>query len=129
MHIKGLFDYIILMENSVTEIDYLDNASYDTLLSQNIVFLNLVDASAVNTLIECVIRNVPILINPIPPVVEILGTNYPLYYNSFYEASKLLEDPQNIQNAFDYLAKIEKFAFNINEFMVNLKEIISKYTQ
>jgi hypothetical protein len=115
------------MEHSVTELDYLDNNAYDTLLSQNIVFLNMVDASAINTLIECIVRNVPILINPIPPVVEMLGKNYPLYYNSFYEASKLLEDSQNIQDAFEYLTRIEKFAFNINEFMVNLKAIISKY--
>jgi polysaccharide pyruvyl transferase WcaK-like protein len=127
MHLKGLLDYVTLMEHSVTELDYLDNNAYDTLLSQNIVFLNMVDASAINTLIECIVRNVPILINPIPPVVEMLGKNYPLYYNSFYEASKLLEDSQNIQDAFEYLTRIEKFAFNINEFMVNLKAIISKY--
>ena len=127
MHIKGLYDYISFMENSVIEIPYLDNVSYDTLLSQNIVFLNLVDASACNTIIECIIRNVPLLVNRIPPVVEMLGKNYPLYYDTIYEASKLLEDPQNIQDAFDYLTKIEKFAFNIDEFINRLKDIISKY--
>jgi polysaccharide pyruvyl transferase WcaK-like protein len=127
MHIKGLFDCVSQMEHSVTEINYLDNKEYDTLLSQNIVFLKLVDASACNTVIECIVRNVPIVVNRIPPVVEVLGKNYPLYYDTLYEASKLLEDPQNIQDAFDYLTKIEKFAFNIDEFMNSLTAIISKY--
>ena len=127
MHIKGLYDYIVDMEKSVTEIEFLDNDSYDVLLSQNIVFLNLVDASACNTIIECIIRNVPLLVNRIPAVVEMLGENYPLYYDTIYEASKLLEDPQNIQDGFDFLTKIEKFAFNIDEFMNRVKTIISKY--
>lgn len=127
MHIKGLYDYVTEMENSVTEIPFLDNNSYDILLSQNIIFLKLVDASACNTIIECIVRNTPLLVNRIPPVVEMLGEDYPLYYDTLYEASKLLEDPQNIQDAYVYLTKIEKFAFDINDFMKRLKVIISKY--
>lgn len=127
MHIKGLYDCIVNMESSVSEIGFLDNQAYDDLLSKNIVFLNLVDASACNTLLECIMRNTPVLVNPIPPVVEMLGKNYPLYYNSLYEASKLLENPDAIRKAYEYLAKIEKFAFNIDQFMKNLKETIYKY--
>ena len=66
MHIKGLLNHIAEMENSVEIIQYLDNEQYDKLLSNNIVFLNLIDASACNTLLECITRNTPIIINPIP---------------------------------------------------------------
>lgn len=127
MHIKGLYDCIVSMESSVNEIGFLDNQAYDDLLSKNIVFLNLVDASACNTLLECIMRNTPILVNPIPPVVEMLGKNYPLYYNSLYEASKLLEDTNAIKRAYEYLIRIEKFAFNIDQFMENLKSTIYEY--
>ena len=66
--------------NNINFIEHVDNKNYDLLLSENIVFVNLVDASAVNTIIECIVRNTPIIVNKIPAVVEMLGENYPMYY-------------------------------------------------
>lgn len=128
MHIKGLYNYIVEMEESVDVIEFLDNESYDELLSQNIVFLNLVDASACNTLIECVTRNTPIIVNPIPPVVEILGKDYPLYYNNYYEVSKILDNPIQIKSAYDYLVNMPKDLLDINNFITELTTVVNQYT-
>ena len=115
------------MEESVKVIEFLDNSEYDDLLSKNIVFLKLVDASACNTLIECVIRHTPIIVNPIPPVVEILGKDYPLYYNNYYEVSKILDNPSLIKQGHDYLAKMSKDQLDITNFINELTGIVTSY--
>lgn len=124
MHLKGLYNYILQMENSVDVVEYLDNVKYDDLLVNNIVYIDLIDASAVNTIIECILRNTPILVNPIDPVREVLGENYPLYYNNTYEASKLLENPDAIHSAHMYLIQMDKTRFLISTFITQLKHII-----
>ncbi|NBO99422.1 MAG: polysaccharide pyruvyl transferase family protein [Proteobacteria bacterium] len=127
MHLKGMYQYIIEMENSVQVIEYLDNTKYDELLANNIIFINLVDASAVNTVMECALRNTPILVNPADAVVEVLGIDYPLYYNSMYEASKILDDPQRLRSGYEYLQKMDKSKFKIETFIQRAKEVLSKY--
>lgn len=128
MHIKGLYHYIVEMEESVKVIEFLDNSEYDDLLSKNIVFLKLMDASACNTLIECVVRNTPIIINPIPPVVEILGEDYPLYYNNYYDVSKILDNPSLIKQGYDYLVNMPKDQLDISNFIKELTDIVTQYT-
>lgn len=127
MHIKGLYQHIVEMEETVKCIDFLNNNEYDNLLSKNVIFLNLVDASACNTLIECVIRHTPIIVNPIPPIVEILGKDYPLYYNDYYEVSKILDNPNLIKQGHDYLKNMPKEQLDINTFINELTSIVTSY--
>lgn len=125
MHVKGMYQHIQQLEDSVTTLEYLDNEKYDELLSRNIVFINLIDASAVNTVVECVMRNTPILVNPIPAVVEFIGEDYPLYYNSLYEASKILEDKDIIFKGYEYLKNKDKTRFTIGTFIERMKSIVT----
>jgi hypothetical protein len=124
MHIKGLLEHIKNLEDSVSTLDYLDNSAYDTLLSQNIVFINLIDASAVNTIIECIMRNTPILVNPIDAALEFLGPNYPLFYSSMYEASKLLDSTEKIHQGYLYLVNMDKSAFKIDTFISQMQRVL-----
>ncbi len=128
MHLKGLYEYLVHMENSVNIIDYLDNHQYDVLLSQNIVFIQLVDASAVNTIIECILRNTPIIVNKIEPVVELLGPHYPLYYNTFFEASTLLNTTSKLHDAYIYLTNMDKTKFTITYFTQQFTKLITQIT-
>jgi|GEM_PF-1092093 len=89
--------------NSVTSIDFLSNEDYDRLLTENIVFLDLYDASANNSIIECIVRNTPVLVNPIEPVVEYLGADYPFYFNDLAEAAIKLQDMDLILKTHLYL--------------------------
>ena len=53
---------------------------YDDFLKDKVVFLHLIDASACNTVIECIARCTPIILNRLPALEEYLGIDYPLFY-------------------------------------------------
>jgi polysaccharide pyruvyl transferase WcaK-like protein len=97
---KHLYEYLQHICNSVDVINSITNEEYDELLSNNIVFIHLIDASTVNTILECIARNTPIIVNNHPAVIELLGKDYPLYYDgnkSIYEISKEIEKKLNIE--------------------------------
>jgi len=82
---------------------FLANEEYDELLSKNIVFLKLYDASANNTVLECIMRDTPLLVNPLPAIREYLGDDYPFYYHSFEEAVEKANDFDLIEKTHNYL--------------------------
>ena len=84
-------------------VTYMSNIDYDDLLSKNVVFLDLYDSSANNAIIECIARGTPILVNPIPAVVEYLGEDYPLYFNTLEEAAEKVLDLDLVKQAHEYL--------------------------
>jgi Polysaccharide pyruvyl transferase len=70
--------------HEVKHLGPLDNDDYDALISDSnsVIFLHLIDASAVNTVIECLARGTPLIVNRHPAVEEYLGKEYPLFYSS-----------------------------------------------
>lgn len=106
-----LHDYI----NNVNVITTLDDNQYDLLLTENIVFLDLVDASVANTVIECIVRATPILINKIPPTIEMLGPDYPLFYDNISEIPSLLSN-DNILRTHQYLLNRDSSVYRIENF-------------
>ena len=109
------------------EMKYIEDFNtYDMMLSQNIVFVNLHDASANNTLIECIVRNTPIIINRIESVVEYLGEEYPLYYDNIMEVEHLLT-LDNIIKAHEYLVAMNKRDLSFDNFNNILFNSIYRY--
>lgn len=102
MDVFGLTIPDAYMENTKEEF-HLSNNDYDQLLSSNIVFLYLYDSSANNAVIECIARATPLLVNPIPAVVEYLGASYPLYFSDLHEAAEKALDVSLIEDAHEYL--------------------------
>jgi Cellulase (glycosyl hydrolase family 5)/Glycosyl transferase family 2 len=94
----------IVPNNSVELLGRVSDDEYDALLEDSVVFLNLRDAPANTTVVECIVRNTPILINPLPGVVEYLGEDYPYYYSSLEEAEAKLQRPELIHQTFQYLS-------------------------
>src|SRR5690606_23893610 len=92
-------DWILNRISSVKTIDYLDNDEYDEVLTSSIVFLDVVDCSASNAIVECISRLVPILVNRHPAVVEYLGDGYPLYFDSPEEIPNILTDEKIIETS------------------------------
>lgn len=127
--IKHLLEYLneLINNENLEIINQLENMEYDDILTRNIVFLHLVDGSAINTLIECFVRNTPIIINPHPAVVEVLGSNYPLYYDpsDLTQVEKLL-DMDRIKGAHEHMKKMPKADFDINNFRENLFMILQE---
>jgi hypothetical protein len=116
--------YIESCMTSVTIIDHLSDIKYDKLLTESIVFLDLIDCSAVNTVIECAVRNTPIIVNRHPAIEEILGIDYPGYYSNMYEAASLINNVIKIFKCHKFLCDMDKTHLRINTFLSQLSDII-----
>ncbi len=92
--------------DTARSITYVPNDEYDLLLAENLVLLNLYDSSANNTVIECIVRGTPLLVNPLPAVVEYLGPDYPLYFGTLEEAAQKAEDLELVRQAHAYLTDL-----------------------
>jgi hypothetical protein len=88
---------------------------YDSLLEKNIVFIDLYDSAANNTVLECIIRNTPIIVNRTPGVVEYLGVEYPLYFDTLDEVAGLLKI-RRIEAGYNYLREMDKSRFTTEHF-------------
>jgi hypothetical protein len=98
------------------------NEVYDQLLSENLVFLHLHSASACNTVIECIVRHTPVLVNPVPSLVEYLGEAYPFYFQTLEEAAAKAEDLNQVRQAHEYLAALPKESLTGEYFCRSLAE-------
>jgi len=90
--------------NGIEMWQHISDQEYDDLLSEAVVFIHLCDSSATNTIIECIARNTPILVNRSKPIVEYLGDAYPYYYSCLEEANEKLRNDDLIQETAEYLA-------------------------
>jgi hypothetical protein len=96
----GMFAY---SRDDVQFIDRVSNTEYDKLLERNIVYLHVFDTSANNVIIECIIRNTPIIVNAAPAAIEYLGKDYPLFTTSFDDVERKVHDLDLIEEAHEYL--------------------------
>jgi hypothetical protein len=103
-------------------IPFVGDQAYDELLSSNVVFLDLHDAAAVNTVLECIARSTPFLINRNCGIEEILPSNYPLFYDNLEHAARLASKIDKIEEAHNFLLNMDKSHIHINTFM---SEVIS----
>ena len=114
---------------NMKEVDmkYIENyGEYDSLLTKNIVFIHLYDASANNTVIECIIRNTPIIVNRLESIIEYLGVDYPLYFDNLEEINELVTI-ENIEKAHKYLVSMDKSDLTFTHFNKVLSNSIYKY--
>lgn len=84
-------------------LNHLSNEEYDKIYTENITFVDLYDASANNAVIEAIARATPILVNPLPAVVEYLGKDYPFYFESLEEAARKALDMNLVLQTHNYL--------------------------
>ena len=89
--------------DSVTVLDHIPDEEYDKLLSSSVVFLSLYHATSNTTVIECLGRHTPLVINRLPGVEEYLGKDYPLFYDTLEEAAELLKSKEKLAKASLYL--------------------------
>ena len=88
-------------------IDPTDAAEYDTLLSRNIIFMEVITAAANNTVIECIARNTPIVLNRHPGPLYYLGEDYPLFYDDIDRVPALVTH-ETVLQAHEYLKNMDK---------------------
>lgn len=96
------------LNDSVQLVDRrLSDEEYDDLLSVSIVFLNLYDATINTTVVECIGRNTPLIVNRLRGLEEYLGDEYPLFYDTLEEASVIIADDNQLLKGIKYLEKLE----------------------
>jgi hypothetical protein len=101
----------------VTLVDYVSNETYDLLHEQNIVFLDLYDVAACNTILDCIVRNTPLLIRKLPGAIDYLGEDYPFYYETLSEAEEKLQDFNLILRTHQYLQNMNKADLKLEHFI------------
>ena len=116
-------------EQSVDQFDTMCNAydvdvlprmsddGYDDALSENIVFFDFYDISASNLLVECIVRNTPILIRRHPATVEYLGSEYPFYFETLEEASRKATNVELIRKTHEYLKGVSNYKYSAENFV------------
>lgn len=118
-YVLGAIDLLGDYDDSVIVIPALNDDDYDTLLSRNVVFLKLWDAAAVNTIVECIVRNTPVLVNRLPAVVEMLGSSYPLYFDTLDDVPNVLTY-DNILAASRYISALDKTLYTAQAFIMTI---------
>jgi hypothetical protein len=97
---------------------FLNNVNYAQELSSTIGFSHYYDCAASQGLLEHIMSHTPLIINKIPPIIEYLGVDYPMYYeNVSHNIDKYLLDKSFIQQTSDYLKQqSQRKEFTIEHF-------------
>jgi hypothetical protein len=107
---------------------FLNNDEYDDLLTKNICLINVFNSSANNTILECIARNTPILVNNHDAIIEYLGIDYPLYFTSIDDLNRIINSNNFINKillSYEYLKKMDKSKFTVSYFCNHFKTIIN----
>jgi len=104
-------------EGTIIVHKHLENKEFDKFMTTTVAFLNLIDTSANNGVTDCLARNIPLLVNYHPAVVQYLGDDYPFYYNSLETANKKIEDFALIKETHNYLKNMDKSRLDIHTFL------------
>lgn len=121
---EGIYNMLQRQTSSVKILQKLNNDEYDALLTESIIFLNLKDASAVNTVIECIVRNTPLIVNRLPSLEEYLGTDYPGFYDNLREAAIMCESQNTITSIYVYMMRLNKERYQLAKFIEQFQNII-----
>ena len=101
---------------SVDKIPYLSFEDYIGMLTNNILYLELCEVSANNTVLDAILMNTPLIVNKLEGVVEYLGEDYPLYFQNRNEVGEMLSDMSRLFDAHDYLRSMDKTKFSLEYF-------------
>lgn len=114
---KEMMKYVTRDRNKVEIADRIPDDEYDLLLSENLAFVDFYDTAANNVVVECIVRNHPLLVNRLLASEEYLGKKYPLYFDTLEEAADKAEDMGLIREAHEYLVALPKERFSIERFL------------
>lgn len=107
----------------------LPNIEYDALFDKNIILVNVFNSSANNTVLECISRNTPLIVKRNPAIVEYLGIDYPLYFDTIDDINNMLKLPKIefnnlIKKTTSYLKTLDKSRFLISTFITDIHKIL-----
>jgi hypothetical protein len=81
----------------------LSDDEYDKVLLSSIVIIDIYNASANNSIIECISKNIPCFVSNIESIKEYIGEDYPLLFSNIDELSSKIKNKSLIREAYNYL--------------------------
>jgi hypothetical protein len=94
----------------------------ETLTSHDLVFLEVNDGVALDTILGCISTGTPLLVNRFGAVEEYLGEQYPLYYDSLSDAENKLSDDSLVLKAHEYLKALHQSrSLSVIDFIIALQ--------
>jgi hypothetical protein len=115
------------LKNDCMVMPYLDREDYNHALATGIGYADYIACCASNTVLEHLARHTPLIVNPLPSIVDYLGDDYPLYFESQAEAEKLTRDMGALKAGHEYLANRSKSPLTHYEWFIEaMKGILQK---
>lgn len=116
--------------STVDVISFLSNEAYDQLLTECVIFLDLYDSTANNTILEAIARHTPIVVRRMPATVEYLTADYPLFFDSLEHAAELASDTDMILKAHHMLKELaQDERYHVSGFCKSLTSIVSEFEE
>jgi hypothetical protein len=114
--VKNYWNVIKKRENigKARNMSFQTPSSYDKILSSGVVVTEAFDLAASNVVLDCIVRNTPLIINRCPAAEEYLGKDYPLFFEDPLEIPNLLE---KVEDAHEYLCKMDKSDIKMENFV------------
>jgi hypothetical protein len=116
---KTEMNYVNELDDAVELVDYQSSECYDDLLSNNIMFMDFYDISASNLIIECMVRNTPVLVRKHNAVIDYLGNDYPFYFDTIEEASEKINNKTLIEETYIYLLNLKTKEFLTEKYFLD----------
>ena len=110
--------------NSVYKYEKKNQKEFEKIFTSSVILLNVYLTTINNTLLECIASNTPILLNRHQEFVDILGADYPLFFDNMEDINSLLND-ELILNAHHYLKNMDKTSLTLEYFINTFKNYIS----
>lgn len=101
----------------VIDMPKLTDSAYDSMLSRSVIFAHYFDASASNTVLECIQRATPLVLNRLPAHEEYLGPEYPGFYTDIDEVPGILRDRDRLLAAHQYLLPHAQYLIRLHHFV------------
>jgi hypothetical protein len=126
--IKDVLHLLTCNHNSTTVVGPVNDKEYLNILLSSVVFVEYIDCSASNTILECIATCTPIIVNRHPAIVEYLGNDYPLYHDNIYNSHNDTYEltSSNLMKSHNYLYRIRvnNSKLHLDNFIDSLKTII-----
>ncbi len=111
--------------DGVVERGFAPVEEYERVLATDVILSEVFAASANNVVVECMVHNTPLLINRHPAVIEYLGPDYPLYFDTITDVPRLLSQ-ENVVAAHRYLAARDKSELQGEFFRSSVENVLQE---
>lgn len=117
--------------NGITHLKDLPDEDYIKFITSGVIFNYIAKASANNLILECIIYNIPVIVNKLDAIVDYLGNDYPLYYKNESELKELINNKNEFKNkcisAYYYLKNLNKEDISVEYFNKKIVNYLEKY--